>query len=69
MHSRRVIVNAILYADRTGCAWRYRPKDFPPWQTIYGYFATWRDNGTLQRIHDQLRELARASTSSGTSPT
>ena len=60
MHPRRVIVNAILYADRTGCAWRYLPEDFPPWQTIYGYFAHWRDNGTLQRIHDQLREAARA---------
>jgi len=20
---------------RTGCAWRYLPNDFPPWQTVY----------------------------------
>jgi transposase len=58
--SRRAIVNAILYADRTGCAWRYLPKDFPPWRTVYGYFSAWRDNGTLQRIHDQLRAAAHA---------
>jgi putative transposase len=44
--SRRAIVNAILYADRTGCAWRYLPKDFPPWRTVYGCFAAWRDDGT-----------------------
>jgi transposase len=48
-------VEAILYLDRTGCAWRYLPGDFPPWQTVYGYFAAWRDDGTLARLHDTLR--------------
>ncbi len=69
VHSRRAIVNAILYLDRTGCAWRYLPKDFPPWRTVYGYFATWRDDGTLQRIHDQLREAARAAAGRTITPT
>jgi transposase len=31
------------------------PSDFPPWQTVYGYFRHWRDNGTWQRIHRYLR--------------
>ena len=35
----RRITEAILYVDRTGCAWRYLPSDFPPWRTVYGYFA------------------------------
>lgn len=26
----REIVNAILYVNRTGCAWEYLPHDFPP---------------------------------------
>jgi transposase len=30
----------IPICDRAGCAWRYLPSDFPPWQTVYGYFAT-----------------------------
>ena len=34
----RLIVNVILYVNRTECAWRYLPKDFPPWRTVYGYF-------------------------------
>jgi transposase len=59
VHSRRVIVEAILYVDRTGCAWRYLPADFPPWRTVYGYFARWRDDGTVQQVHDRLRALAR----------
>jgi transposase len=66
VHTRRMIVNAILYVNRTGCAWRYRPKDLPPWRTVYGYFAAWRDNGTLQRLHDRLRDQAR--TAAGRDP-
>jgi hypothetical protein len=30
------------------------PADFPPWQTVYGYFAAWRDDGTLARLHEQI---------------
>ena len=59
VHPRRVIVDAILYVDRTGCPWRYLPADFPPWRTVYGYFARWRDDGIVRRVHDQLRALAR----------
>jgi len=69
VHARRVIVNAILYVNRTGCAWRYLPKDFPPWRTVYGYFAAWRDNGTLARLHDQLRAQARIAAGRDPRPT
>jgi putative transposase len=62
----RRIVEAILYLDRTGCAWRYLPSDFPPWQTVYGYFAAWRDDGTLARLHGQLRAQVR--TAAGRQP-
>jgi len=62
-------IEAILYLDRTGCAWRYLPGDFPPWQTVYGYFAAWRDDGTLARLHDVLRELVRASAGRNAEPT
>src|ERR1700722_17949484 len=37
----RQIIEAILYLDRTECAWRSLPADFPPWQTVYGYVAAW----------------------------
>ena len=37
-HPRRAIVDAILYVVRTGCSCRQLPADFPPWQTVYGYF-------------------------------
>ena len=69
VHARRMVVNAILYVNRTGCAWRYLPKDLPPWRTVYGYFAAWRDNGTLQRLHDRLRDRARAAAGRDPRPT
>jgi len=51
----RAVVNAVFYISRGGCAWRMMPKDFPPWQTVYGYFARWKRDGTWQTIHDVLR--------------
>jgi transposase len=69
VHPRRVIVDAILYLDRTGCPWRYLPVDFPPWRTVYDYFARWRDDGTLRRVHDQLRALARQAAGRDREPT
>src|SRR5215470_2234990 len=51
----RLVLNAIFYLTRTGCQWRYLPREYPPWQTVYGYFRTWRRDGTWQRIHDRLR--------------
>jgi transposase len=59
-HSKREIVNAILYHVRAGGSWRMLPKDLPPWETVYGYFRDWRQDGTLDRIHDALRERVRA---------
>jgi putative transposase len=53
--SMREVVNAVFYITRGGCSWRMLPKDFPPWQTVYGYFARWKRDGTWQRIHDALR--------------
>jgi len=54
-HARREIVNAILYALRTGCQWRMLPHDLPPWKTVYTYFRSWRIDGTWKRIHEGLR--------------
>src|SRR5690348_8044199 len=65
----RRIVEAILYVDRTGCAWRYLAADYPPWRTVYGYFAAWRDDGILARLHDALRAQVRAAAGRDPGPT
>jgi putative transposase len=58
-YPRRDIVDAIRYLDRTGCQWRALPVDFPPWDTVYGYFRSWTRDGTLNRMHNGLREQVR----------
>ena len=50
----REIVNAIFYVLRGGVAWRLLPSDFPPWSTVYRWFAAWRDAGVFERINHAL---------------
>lgn len=51
---RRLILNAILYVNRTGCQWRALPHDFPNWKSVYTVFWRWRKAGVWQRIHEAL---------------
>jgi transposase len=59
IHAKRVIVNAIRYLVRTGCAWRYLPRRFPPWKTVYWHLCRMQDTGLLQHIHHQLHTMCR----------
>jgi len=61
-YSRRDIVDAILYRERTGCQWRNLPHDFPPWKQVFEYYRKWRDDGTIKALHDALRERVREKT-------
>jgi transposase len=45
VHDLQEIVNAILYVCRTGIAWEYLPHDFPPYKTVYDYYAKWEADG------------------------
>jgi putative transposase len=59
-HSRRDIVDAIRYVAHNGGVWRALPVDFPPWKTVHDYHSQWASDGTVARIHDALRDQARA---------
>jgi putative transposase len=57
----RAAINAILYLLRTGCPWRYLPRDgFPPRSTVYNIFRNFQKDGVWQaiweRLHMDLRE-------------
>ena len=51
----REVVNAILYVDKNGCAWRALPHDFPPEGTVRHYFHAWCRTGVWERILETLR--------------
>ena len=41
----REMVNACLYLQKTGCQWRYLPKDFGSWQTVRSWHDRFRADG------------------------
>lgn len=65
----RDIFNAILYVNRTGIAWKYLPRDFPPHGTVYSYYAAWRDEGIFARLGYELTGLTRVKEGRSPEPT
>jgi transposase len=55
----RRILNGIFYLLRSGCAWRYLPREYGPWTTAFHYFRRWRLDNTWARIQAVLRERVR----------
>jgi putative transposase len=66
---RRRVINAILYVSRTGCQWRMLPANFPNWNTVYGVFWRWRNEGVWESVNDALREKTRRSAGKKSTPT
>jgi len=62
-HPRREIVDAIRYIVDNGAKWRALPADFPPWETVYGFFWRWTRAGVVAQIRDQLRRRIRTNLS------
>lgn len=62
------IVNAILYVGHTGCQWAYLPHDFPPPDTVYGYFRQWKLEGVWPRLNGTLREKVRQAAQKDATP-
>jgi len=59
-HSRREMMNALLYWARTGCQWRMLPHDLPPWEAVYAFWRRLVERQTLQAINDALRVQIRS---------
>jgi transposase len=56
----RSAMNAILYLLRTGCPWRYLPRDgFPPRSTVYNIFRKFQREGTWEAISAELHMALR----------
>ncbi len=50
----REVLNGIFYVLRGGIPWRMLPHDLPPRQTVWRWFAAWRDNGLFENINHYL---------------
>ena len=59
IHSLRRVLDAVFYVLRSGCAWRFLPREFPPWRTVYYWFRKWRIDDTFERLNAALRKRLR----------
>lgn len=63
------IVDVICYVLRGGIAWPLMPDSFPPWRTVYRWFARLRDDGTWETINHHLVMRDRERVKRESSPT
>jgi putative transposase len=64
----RAVVNAICYQNRTGCQWRFLPKDYPPRRTVFPWYRCWQRDGTWTKLLTALREAARQAEGKAATP-
>lgn len=55
----REIINAIFYLNKTGCPWRYLPKEFPNYKLVSYYYHRWVDKGIWVKINRALHRRLR----------
>jgi putative transposase len=65
----RLLLDAILYVLRTGCAWRHLPLDFPPWQTALRWLLRLARAGVFERMAHALAMADRERAGRDASPT
>jgi transposase len=65
----RLVLDAIFFVLRSGCQWRMIPQDLLPWDAAYRWYRTWSANGTIDRIHDALRDQIRSTAGRDAHPT
>ena len=65
----RPMLDGLRYLNRTGCQWRWLPKDFGPWTTVRYSFDKWGQDGTPDHLNTVLRERVRRRAGRAAQPT
>jgi transposase len=56
----RLILEAIVWLDRTGAPWRDLPREYGPWKTVASRFYRWRRHGVFDHLLAETQQLADA---------
>ena len=59
-YSKRELTNAVFYVIKTGCQWRFLPKEYPPWKTVYSFYMRAKRSEIWEKIMKTLVEKSRA---------
>ena len=58
-HSKRDMVDAVLYLVKTGCQWNLLPNDFPPHEAVRSFFRRAAKSGKWEKAMDCLVKKVR----------
>lgn len=58
-YSQRLLVNGVFYVIKTGCQWRFLPKEYPPWKTVYSFYKRAKDRGWWEKMMRDLVQKSR----------
>jgi transposase len=53
-YAKRELTNAVFYVIKTGCQWRYLPKEYPPWKSVYSFYMRAKHRGIWEEIMNML---------------
>jgi len=67
-HSKRELVNAVLYLVKTGCQWRLLPNDFPPHSTVWSFYRRAVISGKWEKAMELLVKKVRVDAGRNPSP-
>lgn len=58
-YSKRELTNAVFYVIKTGCQWRFLPKEYPPWKTVYSFYRRAKRSEIWEKVMKTLVEKSR----------
>ena len=67
-YSKRELTNAVFYRIKTGCQWRFLPKEYPHWKTVYSFYRRAKRSEVWAKIMKALVEKSRIKMGRNTAP-
>ena len=68
-HSKRELINAVLYLVKTGCHWHLLPNDFPPYKTVFSFYSRAAKSGKWEAAMNLLVKKVRVDAGRKPTPT
>jgi putative transposase len=68
IHSKRELVNAVFYLNKSGCQWRLLPNDFPPYVTVWSFYRRALKSGLWEGLMGCLVKSSRIAAGRCASP-